>query len=51
MHKTVRKIDILGTSGQTMVYGECKSKHDLVDTQALDKLILCSQMFPYVDNH
>lgn len=45
------EIDIMGTSGHTSVFGECKWKNELVDTPVLDQLILRSQMFPYVDNH
>ncbi len=44
-------IDIMGTSGHTSVFGECKWKNELVDTPVLDQLIHRSQMFPYVDNH
>lgn len=49
--KKQEEIDIMGTSGHTSVFGECKWKNELVDTPALDQLIHRSQMFPYVDNH
>lgn len=49
--KKQEEIDIMGTSGHTSVFGECKWKNELVDTPVLDQLILRSQMFPYVDNH
>lgn len=49
--KKQEEINIMGTSGHTSVFGECKWKNELVDTPVLDKLILRSQMFPYVDNH
>ncbi|MCJ0572286.1 DUF234 domain-containing protein [Enterococcus cecorum] len=49
--KKQEEIDIMGTSGHTSVFGECKRKNELVDTPVLDQLILRSQMFPYVDNH
>lgn len=49
--KKQEETDIIGTSGHTSVFGECKWKNELVDTPVLDQLILRSQMFPYVDNH
>ena len=49
--KKQEEIDIMGASGHTSVFGECKWKNELVDTPVLDQLIHRSQMFPYVGNH
>lgn len=49
--KKQEEIDIMGTSGHTSLFGECKWKNELVDTPVLDQFIHRSQMFSYVDNH